>query len=58
VERKWKNYHITTFPGHYLSKTGLVWKRLWTCRKTDKSKKKKKKKKVACSRYDVPSEII
>jgi hypothetical protein len=23
VERKWKNYHITTFPGQSLSKTGL-----------------------------------
>jgi hypothetical protein len=23
VESKWKNYHITTFPGQSLSKTGL-----------------------------------
>jgi hypothetical protein len=23
VERKWKNYHIITFPGQSLSKTGL-----------------------------------
>jgi hypothetical protein len=24
VESKWKNYHITTFPGQSLSKTGLT----------------------------------
>jgi hypothetical protein len=24
VESKWKNYHITTFPGQSLSKTGLI----------------------------------
>jgi hypothetical protein len=23
VESKWKNFHITTFPGQFLSKTGL-----------------------------------
>jgi hypothetical protein len=23
VESKWENYHITTFPGQSLSKTGL-----------------------------------
>jgi hypothetical protein len=37
VESKWKNYHITTFPGQSLSpKLDLVWKGLWTCRETDK----------------------
>jgi hypothetical protein len=24
VESKWKNYHITTFPGQSLPKTGLI----------------------------------
>jgi hypothetical protein len=53
VESKWRNYHITTFPGQSLSKTGLSLEEAMDLSRDKQKKDENGRKCFKCKHTDV-----